>query len=106
MKTLFSAVSRFGENVEVLENGVWHDAKAFIEPVSLTDPKTPGVPTPAGVADDRCYRILIGTDAVSGPAAVIGWGGEQFEFLRLERMGGNSHWEGIARLKTEVAENA
>ena len=99
MKNWFSSVSTWAQDVTVRQGGEEKSARAFIQPLSVTNPQENAAATPAGVSDERLYLLIIGPDAVSGRGGEIVSGGRVYELLRCEEMGGGSHWEGLLRLK-------
>ena len=99
MSNWFSAVSPWARNVTVRQGGVEKSARAFIQPLSVINPREKAAATPAGVSDERLYLLIIGPDAVSGQGGEIVSGGKVYQLLRCEEMGGGSHWEGLLRLK-------
>ena len=99
MNNWFSAVSRWARDVTVRQGGTEKNAKAFIQPLSVTSPRENAAATPAGVSDERLYLLIIGPDTVHGGGGEIVSGGKVFQVLRCEEMGGGSHWEGLLRLK-------
>lgn len=107
MKELFSKLYGWTEAVTVTEQGQVRTARAFIQPVSVTQPEYTGKPTVAGVADDRRYLLIAEPGAITqgGRGIEVQMGDRRFEVLRCEMLGGGSHWEGIMKLKGG-AENA
>ena len=99
MNKWFSAVSGWAQDVTVRQGGEEKHARAFIQPLSVTDPRENAAATPAGVSDERLYLLIIGPDAVNGNGGEIVSGGKVYQLLRCEEMGGGSHWEGLLRLK-------
>ena len=99
MRNWFSSVSGWAQDVTVRQGGEEKRARAFIQPLSVTSPRENAAATPAGVSDERLYWLIIGPDAVSGPGGEIVSGGQVYQVLRCEEMGGGSHWEGLLRLK-------
>ena len=104
MNQWFSSVSSWAQDVTVRQGGEEKHARAFIQPLSVTNPRENAVATPAGVSDERLYLLLIGPDAVSGNGGEIVSGGKVYQMLRCEEMGGGSHWEGLLRLKGGVGD--
>lgn len=100
MRDWFGAVSAFGQEICVCQGGEARKCRAFIQPLSLTEPERDAYPTPAGMRDGRKYLIITAPDAFDGGGrAVIRCGERSFELLRWEKMGGGSHCEGIMRAK-------
>lgn len=101
MRELFRYLEGWTEKISLVENGAEREARAFIQPVSVTNPDYMGRPTPAGTADDRRYLLIAESAAISeGKGGItVRLGDRSFEVLRCELMGGGSHWEGIMRLK-------
>ena len=99
MNNWFSAVSTWAQDVTVRQNGEEKHARAFIQPLSVTNPRENAAATPAGVSDERLYLLIIGPEAVNGGGGEIVSGGRVYQLLRCEEMGGGSHWEGLLRLK-------
>lgn len=99
MNNWFSAVSSWAQDVTVRQGGEERHARAFIQPLSVTNPRENAAATPAGVSDERLYLLIIGPEAVNGQGGEIVSGGKVYRLLRCEEMGGGSHWEGLLRLK-------
>ena len=99
MNNWFSAVSTWAQDVTVRQGGEEKTARAFIQPLSVTNPRENAAATPAGVSDERLYLLIIGPEAVNGGGGEIVSGGKVYQLLRCEEMGGGSHWEGLLRLK-------
>ena len=99
MNNWFSSVSSWAREVTVRQGGEEKCARAFIQPLSVTSPRENAAATPAGVSDERLYLLIIGPGTVSGPGGEIVSGGQVYQVLRCEEMGGGSHWEGLLRLK-------
>lgn len=98
MRDWFGAVSAFGQEIRVYQRGGVKVCRAFIQPLSLTEPERDLSPTPAGGRDGRRYLIITEADAFDGGAvALVECGGRRFELLRWEAVGGGSHCEGIMR---------
>ncbi|MGN1002553.1 MAG: hypothetical protein ACI4PC_07250 [Oscillospiraceae bacterium] len=99
MRDVFSFAAPWAKSVVVTENGESREAKAFIQPLSVTEPEERGRPLPCGVADDRRYRLIAAPGAIlseDGPVE-IAWDGKRYVLLRRERL--DTHWEGVLRLK-------
>ena len=99
MNKWFSAVSSWAQDVTVRQGGEEKHARAFIQPLSVTNPQENAAATPAGVSDERLYLLIIGPEAVNGGGGEIVSGDKVYQLLRCEEMGGGSHWEGLLRLK-------
>ena len=99
MNQWFSSISSWAQDVTVRQGGEEKSARAFIQPLSVTNPRENAAATPAGVSDERLYLLIIGPDALSGQSGEIVSGGRVYQVLRCEEMGGGSHWEGLLRLK-------
>ena len=99
MKNWFFSVSGWARDVTVRQGGEEKSARAFIQPLSVTNPREKAAATPAGVSNERLYLLIIGPDALSGGGGEIVSGGKVYQLLRCEEMGGGSHWEGLLRLK-------
>lgn len=96
MRDWFGAVSAFAQEITVFRrDGVRH-SRAFIQPLSLTEPQGEKTPTPVGTVDERRYLIIAAPGAFDGSAGVsIECAGRRYALLRCEKMGGGSHWEGL-----------
>ena len=99
MNKWFSAVSGWAQDVTVRQGGEEKHTRAFIQPLSVTNPRENTAATPAGVSDERLYLLIIGPEAVNGGGGEIVSGGKVYQLLHCEEMGGGSHWEGLLRLK-------
>lgn len=101
MKKFFAAAAAYALDVTVREGGEERSAKAFIEPLSPIKPDYLSRPTVMGREDDRRYLLIAESAAFSGVGeAEVCCGDRVYEVLRRELMG-ESHWEGIMRLKEE-----
>lgn len=100
MTDVFGAVSPFARPAVIRRDGGEKPARVFIQPVSVTAPEREGLPTPAGLADERRYLIIAGPGAFelegAGPVTVE-CAGRLFRLLRFEEMGGGSHCEGVLK---------
>lgn len=102
MTDWFGAVSAYASEITVSQRGEERRSRAFIQPVSVTDPERERVPTPAGSVDGRRYLIIAAPDAFvrdGGAGGEVRCAGRTYELLRCEEMGGGSHWEGLLRMK-------
>lgn len=100
MTDWFGAVSAYAREIAVSQRGVLRKSRAFIQPLSVTDPERERLPSPAGTVDDRRYLIIAAPDAFDGKAGgEVRCLGRTYELLRCEMMGGSSHWEGVMRIK-------
>lgn len=100
MTDWFGAVSAYAREITVLQRGTERRSRAFIQPVSVTDPERERAPTPAGAVDERRYLIIAAPEAFDGGVGgEVRCGGRTYELLRCEEMGGGSHWEGVMRIK-------
>lgn len=91
MRNMFS--SRFAENVTVRDAGGSRSARAFLRPVSVTSPEAPAL-SPAGMLDERRWRIILEPISLSGPVTVVS-GNTEYLLLRYEMIGGGDHIEGL-----------
>lgn len=86
--------------VTITEGGNERQARAYIQPLSVTSPEKGYRATPMGIEDDRRYLLIAEIGALeSGDDTSVSCGGRVYELLRCERLGNGSHWEGILRLK-------
>lgn len=101
MRGIFAYAAPFAQSVVVTEGGASREARAFIQPVSVTDPEEPASALPCGVADDRRYLLIAAPEAIvsENEPVEIACGGRRYVLLRRERIGGGTHWEGVMRLK-------
>lgn len=101
MKGLFAFAAPYAQSVVVTEGKVSREARAFIQPLSVTDPEERGSALPCGTADDRRYLLIAAPGAIlsEDEPVEIQCGGRNYCLLRREKMGGGTHWEGLLRLK-------
>ena len=93
--------SAFVKRVRVTDSSGTRMLRAFIQPLSVTEPETPSA-TPAGVVDRRRWLLIMEAAALTGPAE-IGDGADCYILPRWENISG--HIEGVLRRK-EDAEDA
>ena len=91
MKGVF--FSRFAETVTLRDDNGSRRVRAFLRPASVAEPETPLL-SPAGVLDERRWRIILEPVVLSGPVTVIS-GGTEYLLLRYELIGGGDHIEGL-----------
>lgn len=100
MTDWFGAVSAYAREISVSQRGVLRKSRAFIQPLSVSDPERERIPTPAGSVDERRYLIIAAPEAFDGDVGgEVRCGARTYELLRCEMMGGGSHWEGVMRIK-------
>lgn len=101
MRDFFRLLKGWTNEVSIFEEGQQRRARAFIQPVSVTDPEDMGTPTPAGTVDGRRYLLIAepGAIAKGRDGITVELNGKLFQVLRCELMGGGSHWEGIMKRK-------
>ncbi len=100
MTDWFGAVSSYARDVTVSQRGEVRKSRAFIQPLSVTEPERERTAAPAGCVDERRYLIIAAPDAFDGEVGgEVRCGGRTYELLRCEMMGGGSHWEGVMRIK-------
>lgn len=100
MRSIYAYAAPYARRVTVSEGGESREARAFIQPLSVTEPETQASALPCGVADKRRFLLIAAPGAIlSGEGPVeISCGGKTYVLLRREMIGG-SHWEGLMRLK-------
>lgn len=85
MRTVFS--SPFARDVTVVFGGKRVSARAFLQPLALTEPVGPEI-TPAGVVDMRRYLAILEPVAL-GRGAHIQTAGADYRVLRCTDFGGH-----------------
>ena len=93
--------SAFAKPVRVTDSSGTRTLRAFIQPLSVTEPESPSA-TAAGVADRRRWLLIMEEAALTGPTE-IGDGADCYILLRWENISG--HIEGVLRRKGD-ADNA
>ena len=103
MRSFFNEIAVYAADAVITDSGGERNIKAFVEPVSITNPEEKGMITPAGVRDDRRYLLITSADAVTEEGSTVSCGGENYEILRWEVIGGASHTEALMKRKAEVS---
>ena len=93
--------SAFAHNVSVTDGNGTRTLRAFLQPLSVTEPEAPAA-TVAGIVDFRRRLLIMEDAALTGPVEIAD-GGENYLLLRWEHIDG--HIEGVLKRK-EAAENA
>ena len=91
MKSIFD--SRFARSVTVTDGIGNHTVRAFLRPISVQSPEMPEL-SPAGVRDERRWRIILPPLTRSGQVTVTD-GDTDYLLLRFEEIGGGDHIEGL-----------